>query len=240
MEVQSLSCNGCGAALDVGPATNFVTCAHCGSRLAVRRTPSSAYTEVLGEIAGHTAQMADNLDIIRLKSELELLDVAWTNKRAEFEKANKRAELERAKKLAEIQKATTTAPKGTGDGGSSASGRGAILVMVGIVSVAAGGVLGGPALGVLAIFGVVMIFVGAFSGIRSGADENNAEQEARKARELEEQARKAWEQEAAARTAALHDAQETYESRRAEILRRLDTHVVAGHRNASGEFVRAA
>jgi hypothetical protein len=138
MEVQSLSCNGCGAALDVGPATNFVTCAHCGSRLAIKRTSSSAYTEVLGEIAGHTAQMVDNLDIIRLKSELELLDVAWANKQAEFEKATERAELEKENYAAESQLAATTAPQGSDDDSSSASGRVGILFVIAMITVGAG------------------------------------------------------------------------------------------------------
>jgi hypothetical protein len=38
-------CNECGADLDVGPTTNFVACARCGARLAVRRTGSSIFTE---------------------------------------------------------------------------------------------------------------------------------------------------------------------------------------------------
>jgi hypothetical protein len=75
MEVQTPSCNGCAAALDVGPATNFVTCAHCGSRFAVKRAPSRAYAGVLQRVEGHTAQMAGDVEVVRLKSELELLDV---------------------------------------------------------------------------------------------------------------------------------------------------------------------
>ena len=47
MELISVSCNHCGAPLEVPPGANYVTCAHCGSRLAVKRTGSAVYTELL-------------------------------------------------------------------------------------------------------------------------------------------------------------------------------------------------
>src|SRR5947209_14014593 len=38
-------CNECGAQLRVGATTNFVTCARCNARLAVRRTGTTIFTE---------------------------------------------------------------------------------------------------------------------------------------------------------------------------------------------------
>ena len=41
VKVDSVACNHCGAPLQVGSGTRFVTCAHCGSQLEVHRTGSS-------------------------------------------------------------------------------------------------------------------------------------------------------------------------------------------------------
>jgi DNA-directed RNA polymerase subunit RPC12/RpoP len=49
MQLESITCNHCGAPLDVPDAANFVKCNHCDSRLAIKRTQSTTYTE---ELAG--------------------------------------------------------------------------------------------------------------------------------------------------------------------------------------------
>src|SRR5438045_5577549 len=84
MEVQTLSCNNCGAPIDVPPQANFATCAHCGSRLAVRRTDSVAYTEVLGRIDKTTSHMSEDLQTLRQESELERIDREWQIEREQF------------------------------------------------------------------------------------------------------------------------------------------------------------
>jgi DNA-directed RNA polymerase subunit RPC12/RpoP len=92
MHVESLSCGNCGAPLDVQSNINYVTCAHCGSRLVIRRTENSAYTEVLtdikkdtGEILRHTdtirrqnRQIASEMTRMRLEGELKELDDRWS------------------------------------------------------------------------------------------------------------------------------------------------------------------
>jgi hypothetical protein len=200
-----------------------VTCAHCGSRLVIKRTPTSAYTEVLGRIEGHTAQMADNLDIIRLKSELELLDVAWANKRVEFEKAE------------------ATVPKATDDASATMPGCVGLVIAWGISGIGFYNLLAGSSQwtagsdggtsqkligGILLVAGLVGVILAVRALRKAGKP--------LQARKREEVARKA------ALRQALHEEQEAYEGRRAEILRRLDAHVGAGDRSASGEFVRAA
>jgi DNA-directed RNA polymerase subunit RPC12/RpoP len=84
MQVQALSCNNCGAPLEVPPTTAFATCGHCGSRLAIKRTENAAYTEVLGNISQntetisrHTGQMSNDLAAIRLQNELDRLERDW-------------------------------------------------------------------------------------------------------------------------------------------------------------------
>ena len=75
--LESVACNNCGAGLDVPEGARFVTCAHCGSRLAVHRNPTAAYTEVLDRLDERTERMAGDLERIRLHDELERLDREW-------------------------------------------------------------------------------------------------------------------------------------------------------------------
>lgn len=98
MEIQSLSCNNCGASLDVAAHANYVTCAYCGSRLAVHRTSNSAYTEILdaidkrtSKILSHTdellqqnKQLTSHLEQIRIQNEIDKLDQSWERTQEEW------------------------------------------------------------------------------------------------------------------------------------------------------------
>lgn len=84
MEIVALRCNHCGAPLEVGPSTRFLTCQFCHSELAVKHTGSAAYTEVIEQIAATTNQMAGNLKVIELQNELERLDREWADHRENF------------------------------------------------------------------------------------------------------------------------------------------------------------
>lgn len=84
MDVQSLSCNNCGAPLEVSPNANYVTCSYCKARLAIKRNASTAYTEVLTQIGENTGQMAGDLRFMRLKQQLQLLDEHWQEQDQQF------------------------------------------------------------------------------------------------------------------------------------------------------------
>jgi hypothetical protein len=84
MQVESVNCNNCGAPLEVGAATRFVTCAHCGTRLAVKRTASSAFTETLDRLDQKTDVMARQLAELRHHAELERIDREWEQERQGF------------------------------------------------------------------------------------------------------------------------------------------------------------
>ena len=81
MELSTVSCNKCGAVLQVTDSARFVTCRYCGSQLEIKRTDSAVYTEVLDHIDQRTAEMADDLDAIRRETELERLDREWALRR---------------------------------------------------------------------------------------------------------------------------------------------------------------
>lgn len=84
MTLEPIACNNCGAALEVAADTNFVTCTHCGSRLAVRRTASSRFTELLGKLDAKTDAMAGHLASLAREAEVERIDREWELERDGF------------------------------------------------------------------------------------------------------------------------------------------------------------
>ena len=77
METLSVRCNHCGAPLEVGASTRFVTCQFCSSSLEVKRTDNSVFTEEVAKIAENTGRMAESLEVIQLQNEIEQLDREW-------------------------------------------------------------------------------------------------------------------------------------------------------------------
>ena len=77
MQLESLNCNNCGAPLEVAATSNFVTCNHCSTRLAVRRTESSAFTEQLEDIGAKQDEMLNRLKRIERQTQLSDLDREW-------------------------------------------------------------------------------------------------------------------------------------------------------------------
>jgi DNA-directed RNA polymerase subunit RPC12/RpoP len=84
MQLESLSCNNCGAPVEVTPTTNYLTCAHCGSRLAVKRTETAHYTEVLDRLQARVDQVDDELEDLRAENELLRLDQDWEEERKQY------------------------------------------------------------------------------------------------------------------------------------------------------------
>jgi DNA-directed RNA polymerase subunit RPC12/RpoP len=77
MRVLSLTCNHCGASLEVPKKTRFVTCQYCSSRLEVKQTSGTIYTEVLEAIDEKTERIVQDLELIKLQNRLEQLDREW-------------------------------------------------------------------------------------------------------------------------------------------------------------------
>ena len=73
MQTESLNCNNCGAPIEVPGGANFVTCVHCNTQLAIKRTESVAYTETLQRIDRHTEQLADQVAVLTYQNELARL-----------------------------------------------------------------------------------------------------------------------------------------------------------------------
>jgi hypothetical protein len=84
VELSPVTCNSCGASLQIPESANYVTCRYCNAQLHVRRSDSTISTEVLNRIDARTAEMADDLDAIRRESEIERLDREWRQREDEL------------------------------------------------------------------------------------------------------------------------------------------------------------
>jgi hypothetical protein len=81
VQALSVSCNHCGAPLQVPVGTRYVTCTYCGARLEVHRSGNAAYTEVLEALQQKTTQIAGDVEAIRVQNEIERLDREWMMER---------------------------------------------------------------------------------------------------------------------------------------------------------------
>lgn len=77
MQLETITCNNCGAPLEIPDTANFVSCNHCASQLAIRRTGSTTYTEQLEQIEGNQDEMLDRLERIEREQKLAALDRGW-------------------------------------------------------------------------------------------------------------------------------------------------------------------
>jgi LSD1 subclass zinc finger protein len=158
VELVSVSCNHCGAPLEVPPGTNYVTCAHCGSRLAVKRTGSAVYTELLEKLDQKTDVMTRQLAEIAYRSELERLDREWEEARRGFLTTDKQGRTHEPNAL------------GSQIGGAIAVAFGLFWTLI-----AATSIWGGPAEGpfflanCMPLFGLVIVGLGAWMFVKGPA-----------------------------------------------------------------------
>ncbi len=84
MKLDSINCNHCGAPLTVAKSARYVTCKHCETQLAVRRTESAAFTEEVERLAETTDRISDQLAQISYDNAVERLDREWERERKQY------------------------------------------------------------------------------------------------------------------------------------------------------------
>jgi hypothetical protein len=152
MEAISVTCNHCGAPLEVGETARFVTCLYCKSQLEIKRTESAVYTEVLERIDDRTEKIAEDVSAIRRAQEIENLDREWSMRRETFYTTNKRGERSLPSVAGSLVGAAITVPFG---------------IFWTIMASNIGGHMGGPG-AFFPLFGVLFVVVGigmAISGV---------------------------------------------------------------------------
>lgn len=93
MRLIALTCNHCGAPLEVPKAANFVTCTYCETRLKVHTEGGAAFTETIGSIDQRTRDIAEDVEAIRAHQQLEQLDREWLMDRQRFQVRGEDGEL---------------------------------------------------------------------------------------------------------------------------------------------------
>jgi len=89
MNIETLTCNSCGAPLQVPESANFVTCNHCSTQLAIRRSETATFTEQLDRLAEQTEHLSAKVDRLTVQNELAELDRAWDKERDTFMQTSK-------------------------------------------------------------------------------------------------------------------------------------------------------
>ena len=89
MAVETITCNSCGAPLQVRATANYVTCAHCHSQLAITRTDTATFTEQIEQLAEQTEQLTDQVERLTAQNDLHALDREWELERETYMVTNK-------------------------------------------------------------------------------------------------------------------------------------------------------
>lgn len=89
MILETLSCNNCGAPLQVPETANFVTCNHCETQLAIHRSATAAWTEQLDELGRQTDQLAVQVARLTAENKRASLDRDWDRAKQQYMIADK-------------------------------------------------------------------------------------------------------------------------------------------------------
>ena len=84
MRLLAINCGHCGAPLEVPPKTRYVTCGYCSTRLEVHRSGGAVFTEVVEALAARTESIAEDVELLKLRRQLEELDRKWMADREEY------------------------------------------------------------------------------------------------------------------------------------------------------------
>lgn len=84
MTILNLTCNHCGAPLQVPEKTRFLTCRFCSSQLEVQHSENAVYTEVLQALDQRTSEIARDVGAIKRQNELAQLDREWERERESY------------------------------------------------------------------------------------------------------------------------------------------------------------
>lgn len=89
MQIETLNCNSCGAPLSVPDTANYITCNHCSTRLVIRRTSSTTFTEQLDQIESKQDELLDKLSTLERQNQLAQVDRQWDRERERYLVTNK-------------------------------------------------------------------------------------------------------------------------------------------------------
>lgn len=84
MRTEELTCNSCGAPLEVPEGASYVRCNHCRQQLAIRRSDSVTFTETVEDLVETTEALSDQIEELTRQNKLADLDRRWERDRERF------------------------------------------------------------------------------------------------------------------------------------------------------------
>lgn len=87
--METLTCNSCGAPLEVPASTNYVKCNHCGQQLVVRRSDSATFTEVVDRLTQTADAMSQQVEELSRQNRIAQIDRRWEQERESYLIADK-------------------------------------------------------------------------------------------------------------------------------------------------------
>lgn len=84
MQLETLSCNHCGAPFEVSRNVNYIKCNQCGAQLAIHRERSVSYTEKIGQLDQGAETISQQMAELRNQLELDAVDREWERERERY------------------------------------------------------------------------------------------------------------------------------------------------------------
>lgn len=84
MRLLALTCDHCGAPLEVPKQVSHFTCAYCETPLTVQHQGGAIFTATMEGIEKNTRAIAEDVDVIRAHHDLERLDQEWSEYRERY------------------------------------------------------------------------------------------------------------------------------------------------------------
>lgn len=144
MKLVTINCNECGAPLEAPKKTKFLTCGYCSAQLKISHSGGASYSEVLESVDERTSRIADDVERLKIESELERVDREWHDERESLKIRNKHG--------------YASVPSETG----GILGM-IIAVVFGIFWMSQASAMGAPS--IFPMFGFVFIVVGVIAGL---------------------------------------------------------------------------
>ncbi len=70
--------------MEVAATTQFATCRHCGAKLAIQRTDTAIFTEILEKLTTKTDQLSEQVNNLSGLTEVAALDREWELERENY------------------------------------------------------------------------------------------------------------------------------------------------------------
>jgi hypothetical protein len=84
VQAVSVSCNHCGAPLQIPQDTRFASCSYCGARLEIFHQGGAAYSRVLDDIDQRTKRIEASVEELKHHEQLDQLDREWMLSRDQY------------------------------------------------------------------------------------------------------------------------------------------------------------